>query len=183
MEGGSKFRSDFRSNAANIGFNASVDTGMNGIHVTLQCESVDSATITWAGFKAGGVPETPRSACLIPRVGRDHVCHLAAALTTRAWHSGSIRSTMQARDSHTSIMGSVGASTIYHSPGDWKPRDNQERARDYAIGLAAPRLQSSSAGTSCSTGLQIGTVSCFASLGLQDLKTRPSYETAGKTTS
>ena len=119
-------------NAANIGFNANVDTGLNDIHVTFQCESW-ALHNHWAG-QGGWCTRNSKIGLSHPQAGEIMFAtwllpynEAVAQWIDPFYDAGG--------DSHTSIMGSVGASTIYHSPGDWKPRDNQDRPADYAIGL------------------------------------------------
>ena len=132
-------------NAANIGFAANVDTGMNGIHVTLQCESW-ALHNHWHG-NGGWCTRNSKIGLSHPQAGEIMFAtwllpynEAVAQWIDPFYDAGS--------DSHTSIMGGIGGSSIYHSPGYWgNPRalgsgevegeDGTHVARDprYAIGL------------------------------------------------
>ena len=132
IDGGRSF-DRIGGNAANIGFAANVDTGMNGISVTLQCES-------WAlhnHWHGNGGWCTRNS-----KIGLSHP--QAGEIMFATWLLPYNEAVAQwidpfydaGADSHTSIMGGVGGSTIYHSPGNWSnPRNTEGRDPRYAIGL------------------------------------------------
>ena len=120
-------------NAANIGFAASVDTGMNGIHVNLQCESWTLHN-HWHG-NGGWCTRNSKIGLSHPQAGEIMFAtwllpynEAVAQWIDPFYDAGS--------DSHTSIMGGIGGSSIYHSPGYWgNPRNTEGRDPRYAIGL------------------------------------------------
>ncbi len=105
-----------QSNAGNIGFGASVDTGMDGIHVTLQCEQ-----FTYYNHFAGGTGWCNRNS----KIGLKHP--MAGEIMLATWLLPYNEGVAQwvdpfydaGADSHTSIMGSVGANTIFYNTGDF----------------------------------------------------------------
>ncbi len=119
-------------NAANIGFSANVDTGMNGIHVTLQCESWTLHN-HWDG-QGGWCTRNSKIGLSHPQMGE--IMFATWLLPYNEGVAQWIDPFYDAGgDSHTSIMGSVGGSTWYHSPGDWNNRSDPDRHPDYATGV------------------------------------------------
>ncbi len=118
-----------QSNAGNIGFGASVDTGMDGIHVTLQCEQ-----FTYYNHFAGGTGWCNRNS----KIGLKHP--MAGEIMLATWLLPYNEGVAQwvdpfydaGADSHTSIMGSVGANTIFYNTGDF---DQQASASTPATGF------------------------------------------------
>ena len=106
-----------QANAANIGFAASVDTGMNGIHVNLQCEQ-----FTYVNHFAGGTGWCNRNS----KIGLAHSSLGEVMFAT--WLLPYNEAVAQwvdpfydaGADSHTSIMGSVGAFTIFYNTGQFE---------------------------------------------------------------
>ena len=106
-----------QGNAANIGFAASVDTGMNGIHVNLQCEQ-----FTYVNHFAGGTGWCNRNSKIAlahPTLGEIMFAtwllpynEAVAQWVDPFYDAGA--------DSHTSIMGSVGANTIFYNTGQFE---------------------------------------------------------------
>ncbi len=115
IDGGRSF-DRIQSNAGNIGFGASVDTGMDGIHVTLQCEQ-----FTYYNHFAGGTGWCNRNS----KIGLKHP--MAGEIMLATWLLPYNEGVAQwvdpfydaGADSHTSIMGSVGANTIFYNTGDF----------------------------------------------------------------
>ena len=115
IDGGRSF-DRIQSNAGNIGFNASVDTGMNGIKVNLQCEQ-----FTYFNHFAGGTGWCNRNS----KIGLAHP--QAGEIMFATWLLPYNEGVAQwvdpfydaGADSHTSIMGSVGANTIFYNTGDF----------------------------------------------------------------
>ena len=110
-------------NAANIGFAASVDTGMNGIHVNLQCESWTLHN-NWHG-NGGWCTRNSKIGLSHPQMGEIMFAtwllpynEAVAQWIDPFYDAGS--------DSHTSIMGGTGAFTGYHSPGYFGNRRNTD---------------------------------------------------------
>ena len=105
-----------QSNAGNIGFAASVDTGMNGIHVNLQCEQ-----FTYFNHYAGGTGWCNRNS----KIGLSHpdLGEIMLATWLLPYNEGVAQWVDPfydaGADSHTSIMGSVGATTIFYNTGDF----------------------------------------------------------------
>ena len=118
-----------QSNAGNIGFGASVDTGMDGIHVTLQCEQ-----FTYYNHFAGGTGWCNRNS----KIGLKHP--QAGEIMFATWLLPYNEGVAQwvdpfydaGADSHTSIMGSVGANTIFYNTGDF---DQQASASHHSNGF------------------------------------------------
>ena len=115
IDGGRSF-DRIQSNAGNIGFGASVDTGLDGIHVTLQCEQ-----FTYYNHFAGGTGWCNRNS----KIGLKHP--QAGEIMFATWLLPYNEGVAQwvdpfydaGADSHTSIMGSVGANTIFYNTGDF----------------------------------------------------------------
>ena len=104
------------SNAGNIGFAASVDTGMNGIMVNFRCEQ-----FTYFNHFSGGTGWCNRNS----KIGLSHP--MAGEIMFATWLLPYNEGVAQwvdpfydaGADSHTSIMGSVGANTIFYNTGDF----------------------------------------------------------------
>ena len=115
IKGGREF-DRIQSNAGNIGFSASVDTGLNGIKVNLQCEQ-----FTYFNHFAGGTGWCNRNS----KIGLKHPELGEVMFAT--WLLPYNEAVAQwvdpfydaGADSHTSIMGSVGANTIFYNTGDF----------------------------------------------------------------
>ena len=115
IDGGRSF-DRIQSNAGNIGFAASVDTGMDGIKVNLQCEQ-----FTYYNHFAGGTGWCNRNS----KIGLSHP--MAGEIMFATWLLPYNEAVAQwvdpfydaGADSHTSIMGSVGANTIFYNTGDF----------------------------------------------------------------
>ena len=105
-----------QSNAGNIGFAASVDTGMNGIMVNFRCEQ-----FTYFNHFSGGTGWCNRNS----KIGLSHP--MAGEIMFATWLLPYNEGVAQwvdpfydaGADSHTSIMGSVGANTIFYNTGDF----------------------------------------------------------------
>ena len=105
-----------QSNAGNIGFAASVDTGMNGIMVNFRCEQ-----FTYFNHFSGGTGWCNRNS----KIGLSHP--MAGEIMFATWLLPYNEGVAQwvdpfydaGADSHTSIMGSVGAHTIFYNTGDF----------------------------------------------------------------
>ncbi len=129
IDGGKSF-DRIQSNAGNIGFGASVDTGMDGIHVTLQCEQ-----FTYYNHFAGGTGWCNRNS----KIGLKHP--MAGEIMLATWLLPYNEGVAQwvdpfydaGADSHTSIMGSVGANTIFYNTGDF---DQQASASGPTTGFS-----------------------------------------------
>ena len=118
-----------QSNAGNIGFSASVDTGMDGIKVNLQCEQ-----FTYYNHFAGGTGWCNRNS----KIGLSHP--MAGEIMFATWLLSYNEGVAQwvdpfydaGADSHTSIMGSVGANTIFYNTGDFDQQaSNSNPATDF----------------------------------------------------
>jgi len=107
---------EISGNAANIGLSASVDTGLPGMKVNLQCESWAlhnhwSGNGGWCtrnsklGLAIDGMGEIMFATWLLP------YNEAVAQWIDPFYDAGPT--------SHTSIMGGIGGSSIYHSPGIW----------------------------------------------------------------
>ena len=115
VEGGAS-TDRIQSNAGNIGFSASVDTGLDGIHVNLQCEQ-----FTYYNHFGGGTGWCNRNS----KIGLSHP--MAGEIMFATWLLPYNEGVAQwvdpfydaGADSHTSIMGSVGAHTIFYNTGDF----------------------------------------------------------------
>ena len=106
-----------QSNAGNIGFAASVDTGMNGIMVNFRCEQ-----FTYFNHFGGGTGWCNRNS----KIGLSHP--MAGEIMFATWllpynegvaQWGRPVLRCRARTRNTSIMGSVGAATIFYNTGDF----------------------------------------------------------------
>ena len=119
-----------QSNAGNIGFAASVDTGMDGITVNLQCEQ-----FTYYNHFSGGTGWCNRNS----KIGLKHP--QAGEIMLATWLLPYNEGVAQwvdpfydaGADSHTSIMGSVGAHTIFYNTGDF---DQQASASNPSTGFS-----------------------------------------------
>ena len=115
IDGGRSF-DRIQSNAGNIGFAASVDTGMNGIHVNVQCEQ-----FMYVNHFAGGTGWCNRNS----KIGLSHpqMGEIMFATWLLPYNEGVAQWVDPfydaGADSHTSIMGSVGAHTIFYNTGDF----------------------------------------------------------------
>ena len=118
-----------QSNAGNIGFAASVDTGMNGIMVNFRCEQ-----FTYFNHFGGGTGWCNRNS----KIGLSHP--MAGEIMFATWLLPYNEGVAQwvdpfydaGADSHTSIMGSVGAHTIFYNTGDF---DQQASASGPSTGF------------------------------------------------
>ncbi len=110
-----------QSNAGNIGFAASVDTGLDGIHVNLQCEQ-----FTYYNQLGGGTGWCNRNS----KIGLSHpdVGEIMLATWLLPYNEGVAQWVDPfydaGADSHTSIMGSVGARTIFYNTGTFHYQAN-----------------------------------------------------------
>ena len=119
-----------QSNAGNIGFAASVDTGMNGIMVNFRCEQ-----FTYFNHFGGGTGWCNRNS----KIGLSHPT--AGEIMFATWLLPYNEGVAQwvdpfydaGADSHTSIMGSVGAHTIFYNTGDF---DQQASASGPGTGFS-----------------------------------------------
>ena len=119
-----------QSNAGNIGFAASVDTGMNGIMVNFRCEQ-----FTYFNHFGGGTGWCNRNS----KIGLSHP--MAGEIMFATWLLPYNEGVAQwvdpfydaGADSHTSIMGSVGANTIFYNTGDF---DQQASASGPTTGFS-----------------------------------------------
>ena len=115
IDGGRSF-DRIQSNAGNIGFAASMDTGMNDVKVNLQCEQ-----FTYYNHFAGGTGWCNRNS----KIGLSHP--MLGEIMFATWLLPYNEGVAQwvdpfydaGADSHTSIMGSVGANTIFYNTGDF----------------------------------------------------------------
>ena len=105
-----------QSNAGNIGFAASVPTGMNDISVNVRCEQ-----FTYFNHFAGGTGWCNRNS----KIGLSHpqMGEIMFATWLLPYNEGVAQWVDPfydaGADSHTSIMGSVGAHTIFYNTGDF----------------------------------------------------------------
>ena len=103
-----------QSNAGNIGFAGSVDTGMNGIHVNVQCEQ-----FTFYNHFGGFGDWCNRNS----KIGLSHpqMGEVMIATWLLPYNEGVAQWVDPfydaGADSHTSIMGSVGAGTLFYNAG------------------------------------------------------------------
>ncbi len=115
IDGGRSF-DRISSNAGNIGFTASVDTGMDGIMVNVRCEQ-----FTYFNHFAGGTGWCNRNS----KIGLSHpqMGEIMLATWLLPYNEGVAQWVDPfydaGADSHTSIMGSVGAHTIFYNTGDF----------------------------------------------------------------
>ena len=115
IDGGRSF-DRIQSNAGNIGFAASVDTGMDGIMVNVRCEQ-----FMYLNHFAGGTGWCNRNS----KIGLSHP--MMGEIMFATWLLPYNEGVAQwvdpfydaGADSHTSIMGSVGAHTIFYNTGDF----------------------------------------------------------------
>ena len=114
IDGGRSF-DRIQSNAGNIGFAASMDAG-NGISVNVQCEQ-----FTYYNHFAGGTGWCNRNS----KIGLSHadMGEIMFATWLLPYNEGVAQWVDPfydaGADSHTSIMGSVGANTIFYNTGDF----------------------------------------------------------------
>ena len=114
------------SNAGNIGFAASVDTGMNGIHVNVQCEQFTFFNQFAEHWRAGGAAEFAGSSTWCNRNSKIGLSHpQAGEIMFATWLLPYNEGVAQwvdpfydaGADSHTNIMGSMGASSsTFYNP-------------------------------------------------------------------
>ena len=115
IDGGRSF-DRIQSNAGNIGFAASVPTGMNDISVNVRCEQ-----FTYFNHFAGGTGWCNRNS----KIGLSHpqMGEIMFATWLLPYNEGVAQWVDPfydaGADSHTSIMGSVGAHTIFYNTGDF----------------------------------------------------------------
>ena len=115
-EDGGRSYNRIQSNAGNIGFAASVPTGMNDISVNVRCEQ-----FTYFNHFAGGTGWCNRNS----KIGLSHpqMGELMLATWLLPYNEGVAQWVDPfydaGADSHTSIMGSVGAHTIFYNTGDF----------------------------------------------------------------
>ena len=115
IDGGRSF-DRIQSNAGNIGFAASVPTGMNDISVNVRCEQ-----FTYFNHFAGGTGWCNRNS----KIGLSHpqMGEIMFATWLLPYNEGVAQWVDPfydaGADSHTSIMGSVGANTIFYNTGDF----------------------------------------------------------------
>ena len=115
IDGGRSF-DRIQSNAGNIGFAASVPTGMNDITVNVRCEQ-----FTYFNHFAGGTGWCNRNS----KIGLSHpqMGEIMFATWLLPYNEGVAQWVDPfydaGADSHTSIMGSVGAHTIFYNTGDF----------------------------------------------------------------
>ena len=115
IDGGQSF-DRIQSNAGNIGFAASVPTGMNDISVNVRCEQ-----FTYFNHFAGGTGWCNRNS----KIGLSHpqMGEIMFATWLLPYNEGVAQWVDPfydaGADSHTSIMGSVGANTIFYNTGDF----------------------------------------------------------------
>jgi len=114
------------SNAGNIGFSASVDTGMDGIHVNVQCEQFTFYNQFAEHWRAGGAAEYAGSSTWCNRNSKIGLSHPGMGeIMLATWLLPYNEGVAQwvdpfydaGADSHTNIMGSVGASSsTFYNP-------------------------------------------------------------------
>ncbi|MDE0153529.1 MAG: porin [Gammaproteobacteria bacterium] len=128
-----------QSNAGNIGFAASMDAG-NGISVNVQCEQ-----FTYYNHFAGGTGWCNRNS----KIGLSHpqMGEIMFATWLLPYNEGVAQWVDPfydaGADSHTSIMGSVGANTIFYNTGDF---DFQASASGPGTGLSGAEFNYAVAG-------------------------------------
>ena len=119
IDGGRSF-DRIQSNAGNIGFAASVPTGMNDISVNVRCEQ-----FTYLNQHAGRTGWCNRNS----KIGLSHpqMGEIMFATWLLPYNEGVAQWVDPfydaGSDSHTSIMGSVGANTIFYNTGDFSGFD------------------------------------------------------------
>ena len=144
------------SNAGNIGFAASVPTGTNDITVNVRCEQ-----FTYFNHNAGRTSWCNRNS----KIGLSHpqMGEIMFATWLLPYNEGVAQWVDPfydaGSDSHTSIMGSVGANTIFYNTGEFGTFDYTSSCGPTTLASTVVR------NTSFSTGLRTGTVSCSASRG------------------
>ena len=115
IDGGRSF-DRIQSNAGNIGFAASVPTGMNDISVNVQCEQ-----FTYYNHFAGGTGWCNRNSKI--SLSHPQMGEIMFATWLLPYNEGVAQWVDPfydaGADSHTSIMGSVGANTIFYNTGDF----------------------------------------------------------------
>ena len=128
IDGGRSF-DRIQSNAGNIGFAASMDAG-NGISVNVQCEQ-----FTYYNHFGGGTGWCNRNS----KIGLSHadMGEIMFATWLLPYNEGVAQWVDPfydaGADSHTSIMGSVGANTIFYNTGDF---DQQASASGPGTGFS-----------------------------------------------
>ena len=176
IDGGQSF-DRISSNAGNIGFAASVPTGMNDISVNVRCEQ-----FTYFNHFAGGTGWCNRNS----KIGLSHpqMGEIMFATWLLPYNEGVAQWVDPfydaGADSHTSIMGSVGAHTIFYNTvtSTSKPLA-LDRAPISAVLNSTTRVEATILAstvvrrTSSSTGRRTGTVSCSASRGPRAIVMRP----------
>ena len=129
-----------QSNAGNIGFAASVPTGMNDISVNVRCEQ-----FTYFNHFAGGTGWCNRNS----KIGLSHpqMGEIMFATWLLPYNEGVAQWVDPfydaGADSHTSIMGSVGAHTIFYNTGDF---DFQASASGPTTGFSGAEFNYAGAG-------------------------------------
>ena len=115
IDGGQSF-DRIQSNAGNIGFAASVPTGMNDISVNIRCEQ-----FTYLNHFAGGTGWCNRNSKI--SLSHPQMGEIMLATWLLPYNEGVAQWVDPfydaGADSHTSIMGSVGAHTIFYNTGDF----------------------------------------------------------------
>ena len=139
IDGGRSF-DRIQSNAGNIGFAASVPTGMNDISVNVRCEQ-----FTYFNHFAGGTGWCNRNS----KIGLSHpqMGEIMFATWLLPYNEGVAQWVDPfydaGADSHTSIMGSVGANTIFYNTGDF---DFQASASGPGTGFGGSEFNYAGAG-------------------------------------
>ena len=138
IDGGRSF-DRIQSNAGNIGFAASMDAG-NGISVNVQCEQ-----FTYYNHFGGGTGWCNRNS----KIGLSHadMGEIMFATWLLPYNEGVAQWVDPfydaGADSHTSIMGSVGANTIFYNTGDF---DQQASASGPGTGFSGAEFNYAGAG-------------------------------------
>ena len=138
IDGGRSF-DRIQSNAGNIGFTASMDAG-NGISVNVRCEQ-----FTYFNHFAGGTGWCNRNS----KIGLSHadMGEIMFATWLLPYNEGVAQWVDPfydaGADSHTSIMGSVGANTIFYNTGDF---DFQASASGPGTGFSGAEFNYAGAG-------------------------------------
>ena len=119
-EDGGRSYDRIQSNAGNIGFAASVPTGMNDISVNVQCEQF--TYYNQHGGRTGWCNRNSKIGLSHPQMGE-----IMFATWLLPYNEGVAQWVDPfydaGADSHTSIMGSVGANTIFYNTGDFSGFD------------------------------------------------------------
>ena len=106
---------ELRSNAANIGFLGFVDTGIDGLKMTWRCEQ-----FTYLGDFAGGTGWCNRNSKVGISGSMGEIMMATWLLPYNEMVAGWVDPWYDAGNaSHTNIMGSVGAQTIFYNVGDF----------------------------------------------------------------